>query len=259
MLLDASPDWLQALYLASYGRPADPDGMIYLSKELRLAHRHNRFFSAFAKDPDFQQCVRKLGPNAFLNHARRNLLGYHHAQSWPTSPVSDALNKKELLEQVLLLWRQASQLPSPVMLGRIQLAHRLTWRIGAGHYIYDVHVANKLVDHFNEPAPSTDERSTADAIMTDLHQHGLLRQQSRSREFVRQLTSSLPSEITAPLLPRRANRTLILHIGSEKTGSSTIQSFLAANSRRLERDGILYQSSSGRVEYRDLVIPPGSS
>ena len=47
---------------------------------------------------------------------------------------------------------------------------------------------------------------------------------------------------------------LILHIGIEKTGSSSIQTFLFENKKALEKAGYGYIHTEGRVDHRDLAV-----
>jgi serine/threonine protein kinase len=47
---------------------------------------------------------------------------------------------------------------------------------------------------------------------------------------------------------------LILHIGIEKTGSSSIQAFLFENRKALENAGYGYIHTAGRVDHRDLAV-----
>lgn len=47
---------------------------------------------------------------------------------------------------------------------------------------------------------------------------------------------------------------LILHIGIQKTGSSSIQTFLFENKKALEKAGYGYIHTAGRVEFRDLTV-----
>lgn len=49
----------------------------------------------------------------------------------------------------------------------------------------------------------------------------------------------------APATPTQAGRRCVLHIGTEKTGTSTIQHFLSANREALARDGIVYPRFTG--------------
>ena len=46
---------------------------------------------------------------------------------------------------------------------------------------------------------------------------------------------------------------LYLHIGTEKTGTTTIQSFLAANRDLLKRNRILYPRAPGEQNHRALA------
>ena len=46
----------------------------------------------------------------------------------------------------------------------------------------------------------------------------------------------------------------ILHIGTEKTGSTSIQQFLFANRERLDRDGRLFPASAGYLSNHKLVV-----
>lgn len=47
---------------------------------------------------------------------------------------------------------------------------------------------------------------------------------------------------------------LILHIGIEKTGSSSIQTFLFKNKKLLENIGYAYVHTAGRIDHRNLAI-----
>ena len=49
-------------------------------------------------------------------------------------------------------------------------------------------------------------------------------------------------------------RTAILHIGTEKTGTTTLQHFLAENRARLAASGFAYPSSAGVLDSRNLVL-----
>src|ERR1700690_4476721 len=48
--------------------------------------------------------------------------------------------------------------------------------------------------------------------------------------------------------------TCFLHIGTEKTGTTSIQNFLSKNRPRLKKQGIIYPRSPGNQSQRDLTV-----
>jgi hypothetical protein len=71
---------------------------------------------------------------------------------------------------------------------------------------------------------------------------------SVGRGSVAQRAAEPDGEVTAGM------RTAILHIGTEKTGSTTIQAFLAANRDRLKELGFAYPSCTGTPDSRALTF-----
>jgi hypothetical protein len=49
-------------------------------------------------------------------------------------------------------------------------------------------------------------------------------------------------------------RTCFLHIGTEKTGTTSIQNFLSKNRSRLKKQGIIYPRSPGNQNHTDLTV-----
>jgi len=60
--------------------------------------------------------------------------------------------------------------------------------------------------------------------------------------------NTIAGKIRNACLPRRGKvmfKRCVIHIGTEKTGSSTIQRFLSLNRKRFAKDGVLYPASTG--------------
>jgi hypothetical protein len=248
---DVSLDLVQTLYLGAFGRPADPPGLVFWTRRLKQAASVTPVLKTFSGSAEVRNRLEKLGEQAFIERAMAYLYGPGKAPMRSRTPTNSDLS---ILEQIVDFTRRSNPSERARLNSRLEQAHRFTWGVASSGVEYDHAVAAQVKELFSRSGLLFNTSGAITSLLRSLAKNAAADTSRRDPRLLRQLAASLPAAISRP--ERGASRKLraVLHIGSEKTGSTSLQNFLTTNRQRLLQQGIAYLSSAERDDYRCLAL-----
>lgn len=233
---------VQALYLALLQRPADPEGHKFWVERLRRWGDELRLVDAFLNAWELEGVA---GEDACLDVVAQRLTGQTLTRTDGSSRAQYTFSQR-----LLALIDQCRDKFPEAYLRRVEQAWRFTQRCIEEDRCFSESNLQTIEAALRSPSWLQQPERSLDQLLQKLPKREA---KVAEREFERQLISSLDPQV----LPEASNGEgpkLILHIGAEKTGSSSIQAFLFENRERLREQGFEYLFSDGRIEQRELAL-----